>query len=107
MSEPADILNWLPPEDHKQLLKDAKDKNITVTRLLIKILDHWLRHNKTCEFLVNNLSQMQDYIARVCNMAFYNEEDLEFLIVEAIDRGLTQLLLKSRNHLPIALPSEP
>ena len=99
----TELENWIDTDKHRLLLVEAKEQNITVTRLLLKILDHWITHYPACNGLVEQLHDIKDYLLQVASYANYEEKDLEMLIVEALDRGLSLILTKADDHIPFAL----
>ena len=101
--EVSELNNWIDPEKHQLLLSEAKKNNTTVTRLLLKILDHWITHNQGCQNFIEKLAENKEYLMKVGRYANYSEQDLELLILEALDRGLSLVLTKSNDHLPFAL----
>jgi hypothetical protein len=101
--EAHELNNWVDVEKHKKLLVEAKNNDTTVTRLLLKILDHWITHNFGCNKFIEKLIENKDYLDRIAKYANYEESELELLIVEALDRGLSLVLTKSDDHLPFSL----
>lgn len=101
--EAHELNNWVDDENHQKLLSEAKKNGTTVTRLLLKILDHWITHNFGCNKFIERLNENKDYLLRIANYANYEKQDLELLIVEALDRGLSLVLTKSDDHLPFSL----
>ncbi|OLS25982.1 MAG: hypothetical protein HeimC3_12560 [Candidatus Heimdallarchaeota archaeon LC_3] len=101
--ETHELNNWVDNEKHELLLTEAKKSNTTVTRLLLKILDHWITHSYGCDNFVEKLLDNKEYLLKIANYANYEEKGLELLILESLDRGLSLVLTKSEEHLPFAL----
>lgn len=94
------ILTTLIHTDAYTLLKQEADaNNMTVTSLLIELLTHWFDH--TDGKLPEKLTLQKNYIIE---LAKKRDEEIEILMIEALERGINLMVSHNKEHFPMAFP---